>query len=126
VRKSSKLLAVRHGRVLLVRRRKDGRWTLPGGKRKRPAEHPNRCLRRELQEELPALRVKARHLRTVKGRNPNTGRRLHKAVFIARMLEGSLRIGDRRELKRAAWKKPKGKRLAPNSRYICDLLLGPA
>jgi 8-oxo-dGTP diphosphatase len=75
-----------------------------------------------LHEELPALRIQAKRPRTVKGRNPQTGRALHKTVFAASHVGGSLRIGDRRELTRADWKKPGSKKLAPNSRYICELL----
>jgi 8-oxo-dGTP pyrophosphatase MutT (NUDIX family) len=58
--KSAKLVAIRrHGRqVLLVRRREDKRWMFPGGRRKQmPKESPKACLRRELREELPKLKV---------------------------------------------------------------------
>ena len=50
--KSSKLVASKRGRVLLVRRRCDKLWMFPGG-RKRPRESAKDCLRREIKEELP-------------------------------------------------------------------------
>jgi mutator protein MutT len=42
---------VRAGRLLLARRRAEGRWELPGGKVE-PGETLAECLRRELSEEL--------------------------------------------------------------------------
>jgi 8-oxo-dGTP diphosphatase len=54
--KSAKLVAVKRGKVLLVRRRSDGRWMFPGG-RKRPRETDLACLRREIKEELPKLKL---------------------------------------------------------------------
>jgi 8-oxo-dGTP diphosphatase len=53
--KSSKLVAVKRGRVLLVRRRRDGLWMFPGG-RKLARESDKDCLRREIKEELPKLK----------------------------------------------------------------------
>jgi len=52
--KSSKLVAAKRGRILLVRRRRDRIWMFPGG-RKRGQETENDCLRREIREELPKL-----------------------------------------------------------------------
>jgi 8-oxo-dGTP diphosphatase len=49
--KSSKLVAAKRGKVLLVRRRSDGLWMFPGG-RKRARESDKDCLRREIKEEL--------------------------------------------------------------------------
>jgi 8-oxo-dGTP diphosphatase len=52
--KSVKLVTTKkNGAVLLVRRRSDGLWTFPGGKRKRASESVENCLKRELAEELP-------------------------------------------------------------------------
>ena len=53
--KSSKLVAAKRGKVLLVRRRSDGLWMFPGG-RKRARESDKDCLRREIKEELPKLK----------------------------------------------------------------------
>jgi 8-oxo-dGTP diphosphatase len=54
--KSSKLVSVKCGRVLLVRRKRDGLWMFPGG-RKRARESDKECLRREMKEELPKLKL---------------------------------------------------------------------
>jgi len=54
--KSSKLVAVKRGKVLLVRRKRDRLWMFPGG-RKRARESAKACLRREIKEELPKLKV---------------------------------------------------------------------
>jgi 8-oxo-dGTP diphosphatase len=54
--KSSKLVASKRGRVLLVRRRRDGLWMFPGG-RKHPRESAKDCLQREIKEELPNLKL---------------------------------------------------------------------
>ena len=67
--KSAKLVAVRRGKVLLVRRRSDGLWMFPGG-RKRPREKDRECLRREIKEELPKLKLgRLRLWKEVKARN---------------------------------------------------------
>ena len=52
--KSSKLVARKRGKVLLVRRKIDRLWMFPGG-RKRGGEFEKECLRREINEELPQL-----------------------------------------------------------------------
>ena len=54
--KSSKLVAVKRGRILLVRRRRDQLWMFPGGQ-KRVRESKKDCLRREIKEELPKLKL---------------------------------------------------------------------
>jgi 8-oxo-dGTP diphosphatase len=54
--KSSKLVAVKRGRILLVRRRRDHLWRFPGGQ-KRERESEKDCLRREIKEELPKLKL---------------------------------------------------------------------
>jgi 8-oxo-dGTP diphosphatase len=48
------MVAAKRGRALLVRRKRDGLWMFPGG-RKRPRESDKDCLRREIKEELPKL-----------------------------------------------------------------------
>ena len=54
--KAAKLvIAAKDGRrVLLVRRRRDGLWTFPGGKRNGGSESLKECLSREIEEELDA------------------------------------------------------------------------
>jgi 8-oxo-dGTP diphosphatase len=64
--KSSKLVAAKKGRVLLVRRRRDRLWMFPGG-RKRARESAKDCLRREIKEELPKLKLG----RVLSGRKSN-------------------------------------------------------
>jgi hypothetical protein len=51
--KSSKLVAVKRG-LLVVRRKRDQLWMFPGGQ-KRERESERDCLRREIKEELPSL-----------------------------------------------------------------------
>lgn len=120
--KSSKLVAVKRGRVLLVRRRRDRQWMFPGG-RKRPRESDKQCIRREIKEELPKLRLGRLKLwKEVKKRNRRSGRKMSDAIFIAGKTAGGLKIGDKREIDRAAWRKPRGIRLTPTSRYIRDKL----
>jgi len=57
--KSAKLLAIKRGKVLLVRRKRDRLWMFPGG-RKRARESEKDCLRREIREELPKLSLGSR------------------------------------------------------------------
>jgi len=117
---SSKLVAAKRGRVLLVRRRIDGRWMFPGG-RKRPRETDKQCLRREIREELPKLKLGRLKLwKEVRARNNRSGRKMSDAIFIVSSVSGRLAIGDKHELDRAAWLKPRGVRLTPTSRYIRD------
>jgi 8-oxo-dGTP diphosphatase len=120
--KSSKLVASKRGRVLLVRRRRDKLWMFPGG-RKRGSESERRCLHREIKEELPGLRLGRLKLwKEVRKKNPRSGRKMNDAIFMARKASGDLKIGDKREIDRAAWRKPRGLRLTPTSRYIRDRL----
>jgi ADP-ribose pyrophosphatase YjhB (NUDIX family) len=120
--KSSKLVASKRGRVLLVRRRRDKLWTFPGG-RKRGRETEKQCLRREIREELPKLRVGRLKLwKEVKAQNRRSGRKMSHAIFVADRASGPLKIGDWREIDRAVWRKPRGLRLTPTSRYIRNKL----
>lgn len=120
--KSSKLVAAKRGRVLLVRRRSDGRWMFPGGRR-RGGESEKRCLRREIKEELPKLKLGRLKLwKDVRTENKYSGRRMSDAIFVADKVSGDLVIGDKRELDRVGWYKPRGLRLTPTSRFIRDKL----
>jgi ADP-ribose pyrophosphatase YjhB (NUDIX family) len=120
--KSSKLVAAKRGRVLLVRRKRDGLWMFPGG-RKRPRETDKDCLRRELKEELPKLKLgRVRLWKEVKAKNRRSGRMMSDAIFVAAKATGRLTIGDKKEIDKATWRKPKGIRLTPTSRYIRDKL----
>jgi 8-oxo-dGTP diphosphatase len=120
--KSAKLVAARRGKVLLVRRRRDGLWMFPGG-RKRPRETETECLRREIKEELPRLRLgRVRLWKEIKAKNKRSGRKMSDAIFIAETAKGPLVIGDKNEIDRAVWRKPRGIRLTPTSRYIRDKL----
>ena len=120
--KSSKLVAAKKGRVLLVRRRRDGRWMFPGG-RKRQNEDDKACLKREIKEELPKLKLgRLRLWKEVKAKNRHSGRRMSDAIFIAKKASGHLLIGDKKEIDRAIWRKPRGVRLTATSRYIRDKL----
>jgi ADP-ribose pyrophosphatase YjhB (NUDIX family) len=120
--KSSKLVASKRGRVLLVRRRRDRLWMFPGG-RKRAGESERQCLDREIKEELPKLKLGRLKLwKEVKAKNSRSGRKMSDAIFVARRASGELKIGDKREIDRAVWRKPRGLRLTPTSRYIRDKL----
>src|SRR6516162_8136305 len=120
--KSSKLVATKRGRVLLVRRRSDRLWMFPGGRR-RGNESEKQCLRREIKEELPELKLGRLKLwKEVRAINRRSGRKMSDAIFIANKASGILKIGDKREIDRALWRKPHGIRLTPTSRYIRNKL----
>jgi len=120
--KSSKLVAAKRGRVLLVRRKRDGLWMFPGG-RKRARESDKDCLRREIKEELPKLKVgRLRLWKEVKSKNIRSGRKMSDAIFVAAKATGRLMIGDKKEIDKAIWRKPRGLRLTPTSSYIRDKL----
>ena len=60
--------------------------------------------------------------REVKAKNPKSGRKMSDAIFIANKASGRLAIGDKKEIDKATWRKPRGIRLTPTSRYIRDKL----
>jgi ADP-ribose pyrophosphatase YjhB (NUDIX family) len=100
--KSSKLVATKRGRVLLVRRRRDKLWMFPGG-RKRANETEKECLRREIKEELPKFKMgRVKLWKEVRKTNPRSGRKMNDAIFIAEKASGELKIGDKREIDKAA------------------------
>src|ERR1700758_4041734 len=120
--KSSKLVAVKRGRILLVRRRRDQLWMFPGGQ-KHERESAKDCLRREIKEELPKLKLRRIKLwKEVNGTNRHSGRKMSDAIFIVNRVSGDLTIGDKHEIDKATWRKPRGIRLTPTSRYIRDKL----
>ena len=120
--KSSKLVALKKGRVLLVRRRGDKLWMFPGGRRRR-GETERQCLRREINEELPKLKLgRIRLWKQVNATNRQSGRKMSDAIFITNKAGGVLKIGDKQEIDRASWRKPRGVRLTPTSRFIRDKL----
>ncbi len=95
--KSSKLVAAKRGRVLLVRRKRDGLWMFPGG-RKRAQESDKNCLRREIKEELPKLKLgRLRLWKEVKAKNRRLGWKMSDAIFVTAKASGQLTIGDRKE-----------------------------
>src|SRR6267143_2063701 len=104
--KSSKLVAAKRGRVLLVRRRRDRLWMFPGGRR-RGRETEKDCLRREIREELPELKLgRLRLWKEVKAKNRRSGRKMSDAIFVTAKASGRLTIGDRKEIDKVRWTHP--------------------
>ena len=78
---------------------------------------------REIREELPKLKLgRLRLWKEVKAKNRRSGRKMSDAIFIAKKASGRLAIGDRKEIDKATWRRPRGVRLTPTSRYIRDKL----
>src|ERR1700716_1055205 len=101
--KSSKLVAVKRGRVLLVRRKRDGLWMFPGG-RKRARESDKDCLRGEIKEELPKLGIgRLRLWKEVKAKNRRSGRKMSDAIFVTAKASRRLISGDKREIDKVTW-----------------------
>jgi ADP-ribose pyrophosphatase YjhB (NUDIX family) len=94
----------------------------PGGRR-RGGESDKQCLRREIKEELPKLKLgRLRLWKEVKAKNRRSGRKTTDAIFVTTKASGHLAIGDKQEIDKAAWRKPRGIRLTRISRYIRDKL----
>jgi 8-oxo-dGTP diphosphatase len=89
----------------------------------RPRETEKDCLRREIKEELPKLKLgRVRLWKEVKSKNRRSGKKMSDAIFVAIKASGPLTIGDKNEIDRAIWRKPRGIRLTPTSRYVRDKL----
>ena len=58
----------------------------------------------------------------VKAKNQRSGRKMSDTIFLAGKASGDLTIGDKHEIGRAVWRKPRGIRLTPTSRYFRDKL----
>jgi 8-oxo-dGTP diphosphatase len=58
----------------------------------------------------------------VTAKNRLSGRKMSDAIFVVRKATGTLKIGDRKEIDKAIWRKPHGIRLTPTSRYIVERL----
>jgi hypothetical protein len=64
--------------------------------------------------------IRFRKDREVKAKNRRSGRKMSDAIFVAAKAAGRLKIGDKKEIDRAIWRRPHGIRLTPTSRYIRD------
>ena len=77
----------------------------------------------EIKEELPKLRLgRVRLWKEINSKNRRSGRRMSDAVFVASKASGPLKIGDKKEIDKAIWRKPRGIRLTPTSRFVRDKL----
>ncbi len=114
-----KLAAVRDSRVLLVFKGATKQWSLPGGKVSRKKEKPVKCLRRELKEEIPGVRVRA--LRRWRRFNRTfRGRRFTITVYFGKA-SGPLLVDH--EIDAAAWvSRWRRMPLSPNTRRILEKL----
>ena len=80
-------------------------------------------MRREIQEGLPELKLgRLRLWKEIKAKNRRSGRKMSDAIFFTKKASGSLAIGDKKEIDKATWRKPRGIRLTPTSRFIRDKL----
>jgi hypothetical protein len=78
----------------------------PGGQ-KRERESEKECLRREIKEELPKLKLgRIKLWKEVNGTNRHSGRKMSDAIFIVKRVSGDLTIGDKYEIDKATWRKP--------------------
>jgi 8-oxo-dGTP diphosphatase len=76
--------------------------------RRRGREAEKDCLRREIREELPKLKLgRLRLWKEVKAENRRSGRKMSDAIFIAKKASGRLAIGDKKEIDKATWCKPR-------------------
>src|SRR5260370_38740743 len=93
------------------------------GSRRRERETEKDCLVGEIREEHPKLKLgRLKRWKEVKAKNPRSARKMSDAIFNAHKDSGRLAIGDKQEIDKATWHKPRGIRLTPTSRYIRDKL----
>ena len=75
----------------------------PGGQ-KHERESAKDCLRREIKEELPKLKLRRIKLwKEVNGTNRHSGRKMSDAIFIVNRVSGDLTIGDKHEIDKAKY-----------------------
>ena len=80
-----------------------------------------------MREELPKLKLGQLTLwKEVTAKNRRSGRKMSDAIFVAKKASGPLVIGDKKEIDKSSWLKPRGIRLTPTSRYIRDKLFPKA
>ena len=94
----------------------------PGGQ-KRERESDKDCLRREIKEELPGLKLGAdQAMEKGQRHEPSFGQEDERRNLYREEISGDLTIGDKHEIDKATWRKPRGTRLTPTSRHIRDML----
>ena len=60
------------------------------------------CLRREIKEELPKLKLgRVKLWKEVKAKNRRSGRKMSDAIFVTAKASGRLTIGDKKEIDKA-------------------------
>lgn len=90
MRTAYNLVAIRNGKILLVR--KGEVWILPGGKPQN-GESAAACIVRECAEELPGSKANVQHYyNEFSGMTPHTGDRLKASVYLG-TLSGELKPG---------------------------------
>jgi 8-oxo-dGTP diphosphatase len=60
--------------------------------------------------------------RRFKAKKSRSGRKMSDAIFVTAEASGRLTIGDKKEIDKATWRKPRGIRLTSTSRYIRNKL----
>ena len=82
-------------------------------------------LRARSSPAVAEAQIGARSLwKEVKTKNRRSGRKMSDAIFVTSKATGNLTIGDKKEIDRAVWRKPRGIRLTPTARYVRDKFFG--
>ncbi len=114
-----KLAAIHEGRVLLVYKEETRQWSLPGGKMRPTKETEIKCLRRELSEEIP--KVKVRKLR--RWRRFNCKLRAQRFTITVYFGKVSGPLFTNNEIDAAAWiSRWSTLSLSPNTRRILQMV----